>query len=134
MTYKAGIIGTGGIAGMGILGMHDKEDIGRKKVGGFAQVATTRQRKLNSSRADIDQEKLDTFGDAWNIPEGGVPRSRVDAGGCEPRRHLRVHPLLPPPRPRRGRGTDRQPGCDLVRRKPIAASVTEAEKMIERLR
>ncbi|MDR9431390.1 MAG: hypothetical protein RI568_11935 [Natronomonas sp.] len=28
MVYRAGIIGTGGIAGMGILGMHDTEDIG----------------------------------------------------------------------------------------------------------
>jgi hypothetical protein len=41
MTYTAGIIGTGGIAGMGILGMHDAEEIGWRKVrashaGGYA--------------------------------------------------------------------------------------------------
>jgi hypothetical protein len=29
MTYSAGIIGTGGIAGMGILGMHDSSKIGK---------------------------------------------------------------------------------------------------------
>lgn len=33
MTYRADIIGTGGIAGMGILGMYDKEDIGQKSQG-----------------------------------------------------------------------------------------------------
>jgi len=32
MTYNAGIIGTGGIAGMGILGMHDEDQIGEEKV------------------------------------------------------------------------------------------------------
>jgi hypothetical protein len=31
MAYSAGIIGAGGIAGLGILGLHDEEDIGRKK-------------------------------------------------------------------------------------------------------
>ncbi|MFB6173893.1 MAG: gfo/Idh/MocA family oxidoreductase, partial [Halobacteriales archaeon] len=39
--YRAGIIGAGGIAGLGILGMHDEADIGRKKftashAGGYA--------------------------------------------------------------------------------------------------
>ena len=43
MTYRAGIIGTGGIAGMGILGMHDEERIGTEKIeashaGGYASV------------------------------------------------------------------------------------------------
>jgi hypothetical protein len=32
MTYTAGIIRTGGTAGMGILGMHDAEEIRRRKV------------------------------------------------------------------------------------------------------
>ncbi len=30
MTYRTGIIGTGGIAGMGILGMHNEVKIGRE--------------------------------------------------------------------------------------------------------
>jgi hypothetical protein len=30
MTYRAGIVGAGGIAGLGILGMHDAEDLGKK--------------------------------------------------------------------------------------------------------
>ena len=41
MTYKAGIIGTEGIAGMGLLGTHDEDAIGNEKIdashaGGYA--------------------------------------------------------------------------------------------------
>jgi len=69
MTYRAGIIGTGGIAGMGILGMHDEEAIGTEKIdashaGGYA---ATEGIELVSV-ADVDEEKLDTFGEAWEIP------------------------------------------------------------------
>ncbi|WP_129115330.1 Gfo/Idh/MocA family protein [Halegenticoccus tardaugens] len=69
MTYEAGIIGAGGIAGMGILGMHDKEDIGRKKVtashaGGYD---ATDEIELVAV-ADVDANKLDRFGEAWEIP------------------------------------------------------------------
>jgi len=31
VTYRAAIVGAGGIAGLGILGLHDAEEIGRKK-------------------------------------------------------------------------------------------------------
>jgi predicted dehydrogenase len=69
VTYQAGIIGTGGIAGMGILGMHDEGQIGREKVrashaGGYA---ATDDIELIAV-ADVDRDKLDTFGDAWEIP------------------------------------------------------------------
>lgn len=68
MTYKAGIIGAGGIAGLGILGLHDQEDIGRKKftashAGGYH---STNKIELVAV-ADVDNEKLNTFGDAWDI-------------------------------------------------------------------
>jgi predicted dehydrogenase len=70
MTYRAGIIGTGGIAGMGILGMHDEERIGTEKIeashaGGYASVEGIDLVAV----ADVDEEKLHTFGDAWEIPE-----------------------------------------------------------------
>jgi predicted dehydrogenase len=70
MTYKAGIIGTGGIAGMGILGMHDEESIGREKIrashaGGYD---AARDVELVAV-ADVDEEKLRRFGDAWDVPE-----------------------------------------------------------------
>ncbi|MFP8953481.1 Gfo/Idh/MocA family protein [Natrialbaceae archaeon A-arb3/5] len=68
MTYKAGIIGSGGIAGMGMLGMHDESRIGREKIrvshaGGFDA-----QDEIELvAVADIDEEKLERFGDAWDL-------------------------------------------------------------------
>jgi len=72
MTYRAGIIGTGGIAGMGILGMHDEEAIGTEKIdashaGGYAATDDVELVAV----ADVDEEKLATFGDAWDIPTDG---------------------------------------------------------------
>lgn len=73
MTYRAGIIGAGGIAGMGILGMHDEEKIGKEKVqashaGGFK---TTNDIDLVTV-ADIDETKLERFGEAWGIPSSNL--------------------------------------------------------------
>ncbi|MFC7203136.1 Gfo/Idh/MocA family protein [Haloferax namakaokahaiae] len=69
MTYNAGIIGTGGIAGMGILGMHDEEAIGTERIdashaGGYA---ATDDIELVAV-ADVEESKLATFGEAWDIP------------------------------------------------------------------
>ncbi|MDS0243259.1 MULTISPECIES: Gfo/Idh/MocA family protein [Haloferax] len=69
MTYRAGVIGTGGIAGMGILGMHDEEVIGKEKIdashaGGYADADEIELVAI----ADVDSEKLTTFGNAWDIP------------------------------------------------------------------
>lgn len=70
MTYTAGIIGTGGVAGMGILGVQNPEEIGEKKVdsshaGGYRSSDEIRLAAI----ADVDADKLDTFGDVWDIPE-----------------------------------------------------------------
>lgn len=70
MTYKAGIIGTGGIAGMGILGMHDEDEIGEKKVrashaGGYREADGVELVAV----ADLDEDALDQFGSSWDIPE-----------------------------------------------------------------
>jgi predicted dehydrogenase len=67
-SYQAGIIGTGGIAGMGILGMHDEEVIGTEKVrashaGGYDEAGIDLV-----SAADVDAEKLERFGESWGIP------------------------------------------------------------------
>ena len=132
MTYKAGIIGTGGIAGMGILGMHDEEDIGRKKVrsshaGGYDEAEGIELIAV----ADIDQEKLDTFGDAWNIPEErrylGHESMLEDAS-------LDVISVCTPSYLHHDHVVDaaRIGNPDVIWcEKPIAASVTEAEKMID---
>ncbi|WP_265110745.1 Gfo/Idh/MocA family protein [Halosolutus halophilus] len=69
MTYKAGIIGTGGIAGMGILGMHDEADIGRKKIDASHAGGFDAQEEIELvAIADVDEEKLERFGTAWEIP------------------------------------------------------------------
>ncbi|WP_254280446.1 Gfo/Idh/MocA family protein [Haloarcula marina] len=70
MVYRAGIIGAGGIAGMGILGMHDESAIGKEKIdashaGGYEQT----ERIELVGIADIDTDKLDRFGEAWEIPD-----------------------------------------------------------------
>ncbi|WP_226023776.1 Gfo/Idh/MocA family protein [Halomicrobium salinisoli] len=69
MSYRAGIVGTGGIAGLGILGMHDEAAIGTEKIeashaGGYDATDDVELVAV----ADVDEEKLTTFGDAWDIP------------------------------------------------------------------
>lgn len=71
MTYNAGIIGTGGIAGMGIFGLHDEDAIGKEKIrashaGGFDAC----DRIELTAIADVDGNKLNRFGEAWDIPPG----------------------------------------------------------------
>lgn len=68
MNYRAGIIGTGGIAGMGILGMHDEKDIGVERfteshAGGYE---ANDQIDLVAV-SDIDEERVHRFGEAWGI-------------------------------------------------------------------
>jgi predicted dehydrogenase len=69
-SYRAGIVGTGGIAGMGILGMHEEDELGRKKgeashAGGYDAADGIELVAV----ADVDEEKLRRFGDVWEIPE-----------------------------------------------------------------
>ncbi|WP_227377652.1 Gfo/Idh/MocA family protein [Haladaptatus halobius] len=71
MTYKAGIIGTGGIAGMGILGMHDAEAIGKEKIRASHAGGYDAARDIELvAVADVDEEKLERFGEAWDISAG----------------------------------------------------------------
>ena len=70
MTYSAGIIGTGGIAGMGILGMHDADRIGSERIrashaGGYDATDDVELVAV----ADVDAEQLETFGEAWDVPD-----------------------------------------------------------------
>lgn len=69
MGYTAGIIGAGGIAGLGILGLHDEDEIGCQKftashAGGYH----AHDDITLTAVADVDQDKLTRFGDAWDIP------------------------------------------------------------------
>lgn len=133
MTYKAGIIGSGGIAGMGILGMHDEEQIGKEKVqashaGGYA---ATDEIELVAV-ADVDEEKLNTFGEAWDLP----PESRyvVHEAMLEVE-DLDVVSVCTPTFLHHQHVTDAaQSDADpdvIWCEKPIASSVTDANEMIE---
>ncbi|MCU4799121.1 Gfo/Idh/MocA family oxidoreductase [Halobacteria archaeon HArc-gm2] len=69
-SYRAGIVGTGGIAGMGILGMHEEDELGQQKVeashaGGYHATDGIELVAV----ADVDEGKLRRFGDVWGIPE-----------------------------------------------------------------
>ncbi|MFC4440408.1 MULTISPECIES: Gfo/Idh/MocA family protein [Natrialbaceae] len=69
MTYRAGIIGTGGIAGMGILGMHEEDKIGQSKIRASHAGGFEAQDEIELvAVADVDEEKLERFGTAWDIP------------------------------------------------------------------
>ena len=133
MTYRAGIIGTGGIAGMGILGMHDAEDIGRKKVtashaGGYDAAEGIELVAI----ADVDPDKLARFGEAWDIPEDGryvghdamLANEDLDAVSvCTPSllHHDHVVDAV------RSAAAPDVVWCE----KPIASQVSDAESMIE---
>ena len=132
MTYRAGIIGTGGIAGMGILGMHDADAIGRERIrashaGGYGATSDIELVAV----ADIDAENLDTFGEAWDIPperrylghERMLAEEDLDVVSvCTPSLHHHDHVVS-------AAYSDANPTviwCE----KPIASSVSDAEEMI----
>jgi predicted dehydrogenase len=132
MTYAAGIIGTGGIAGMGILGMHDAEDIGQKKfrashAGGFDAAEGIELVAV----ADVDEEKLDRFGDAWEVPD---ERRYVGHEAMLAAEDLDVVSVCTPSYLHADHVVDaaRQGDPSLIWcEKPIASSVSEAERMVE---
>ena len=133
MTYRAGIIGTGGIAGMGILGMHDEEDIGQKKVeashaGGYR---ATEDVELVAV-ADIDETKLGRFGEAWEIPsdrryvghESMLAAEDLDiVSVCTPS-YLHADHVID--------AAESEADPELIWcEKPIASSVSDAEEMVD---
>ena len=132
MTYRAGIVGAGGIAGLGILGMHDEGDIGEKKftashAGGYA---ATDGLEL-AAVADVDAETLDRFGEAWDLPperryadhEAMLAAEDLDAVSvCTPS-YLHAEHV---------RDAVRVGDPDVVWcEKPVASSVADAEAMVE---
>jgi predicted dehydrogenase len=131
MAYQAAIIGTGGVAGMGIYN-GDEEDIGADPVdashaGGYAAVRDVELTAI----ADIDEAALDRFGSAWNVPEENrytdhevmLESEDLDiVSVCTPsmlhREHVEDAAQL---------GDPDVVWCE----KPIACSVSDAESMVE---
>ena len=133
MTFRAGIIGTGGIAGMGILGMHDEEVIGTEKIrashaGGYDATDDVELVAV----ADVNEEKLDQFGEAWDIPperryvghESMLEREELDVVSvCTPS-YLHDRHVIDAAQ---SAANPSVVWCE----KPIAAEVSAAERMIE---
>jgi len=132
MSYSAGIIGTGGIAGMGILGMHDEEQIGNERVrashaGGYGETEDVDLVAV----ADVDEEKLATFGEAWDIGDG---RQYVGHEAMLEAEDLDVVSVCTPSFLHHDHVIDaaRIGDPDVIWcEKPIASSVADAEEMVE---
>ncbi|ELZ32644.1 oxidoreductase domain protein [Halogeometricum pallidum JCM 14848] len=118
---------------MGILGMHDADAIGSEKIrashaGGYDATADIELVAV----ADIDEKKLRTFGEAWNIPTDGqyvgheamLAAENLDVVSvCTPSLLHHDHVVD-------AARSDAAPDviwCE----KPIASSVSDAESMIE---
>jgi len=131
MTYRAGIVGTGGVAGMGIYN-GSEEDIGADPVdashaGGYAASDDVELVAV----ADIDGDALDRFGRAWDIPEDrqylGHEAMLADAD-------LDVLSVCTPSTLHREHVEDAAEMGDLDVvwcEKPVACSVGDAEAMVE---
>ena len=133
MVYRAGIIGSGGIAGMGILGMHDEEEIGKKKIrashaGGYEAASGIELVAV----ADVDEDKLTRFGEAWDIPperryvghEAMLAEEDLDVVSvCTPSFLHHDHTIDAA----RSTAAPDVVWCE----KPIASSVSDAEEMID---
>ncbi|WP_129113955.1 Gfo/Idh/MocA family protein [Halegenticoccus tardaugens] len=133
MSYRAAIIGTGGIAGMGILGMHDTDAIGKEKIrashaGGYDATSDIELVAV----ADVDEENLTTFGNAWGIPpdrqylshESMLSEENLDVVSvCTPSFLHHDHVVSTA----RSAAAPDVIWCE----KPIASSVSDAEEMID---
>ena len=133
MSYKAGIIGAGGIAGLGILGMHDESEIGKKKVkashaGGYEAASDIDLVAV----ADTDTEKLSNFANAWDL---GASATYEDHQAMLQEESLDIVSVCTPTLMHAEHvidaveyGSPEAVWCE----KPIASSVGEAHRMIER--
>ena len=131
MTYRAGIIGTGGVAGMGIYD-GSEDDIGDDPEPASHAGGYDRNEDVDLvAVADIDEDALDRFGRAWGIPEDGrylgheamLEATDLDiVSVCTPSMLHREHV--------EDVATAGDPDviwCE----KPVACSVTDAESMVE---
>lgn len=122
--YRAGIIGTGGVAGLGTIGVHEEGSRptashagGYERVDGVELVAA----------ADVDENRLETFCDAWDVPNRYTDHESMLADAdldvvsvCTPALYHHDHVL-----------DVADAGVDLVLcEKPLASSLTEAARMV----
>jgi predicted dehydrogenase len=132
MTYRAGVIGAGGVAGMGLLGTHEvgAEGVRASHAGGYREADGIELVAV----ADVDPDTLDQFGEAWEIPPGRRYLGHREMLGAE---SLDVVSIATPTYLHHDHVLDAidlaDPGviwCE----KPIASSLTEAEAMTDACR
>ena len=128
MTYRAGIIGTGGVAGMGLLGTHEvgEEGVRASHAGGYDEAEGIEL----VAAADVDEEKLERFGEVWDVPE---ERRYLGHEAMLEAEDLDAVSIATPTFLHHDHVVDAvevgDPGvvwCE----KPIASSVTDAEEMV----
>jgi predicted dehydrogenase len=131
MTYRAGIIGTGGVAGMGIYD-GSAEDIDddpepASHAGGYAACGDIDLVAV----ADIDEDALDRFGRAWDIPD---ERRYLGHEAMLDDEDLDVISVCTPSTLHRSHVEDVARLADpevIWCEKPIACSVGDAESMVD---
>ncbi|MFB6103614.1 MAG: Gfo/Idh/MocA family protein [Halobacteriaceae archaeon] len=133
MTLDAGIIGTGGVAGLGLLGMHDEADIGADPVPASHAGGYARSDRIDLvAAADIDADQLQTFGEIYDIP---AARRYTDHEAMLAVEDLDVVSVATPTYLHHDHVIDAARSAaapDVIWcEKPIAASVADAEAMVE---
>jgi predicted dehydrogenase len=130
MTLRAGIVGAGGVAGMGIYGTDSRETgvepSDASHAGGYAQVDGIDLVAV----ADPEADRRRRFGDAWDVPEAGRYPDHVAMLEAEP---LDVVSICTPSMLHRGHVIDAAEVGDpdvIWCEKPIACSVADAEAMV----
>lgn len=125
--YRAGIIGTGGVAGLGSIGVHEEDSRPTASHAGGYEVVD--EVKLVAA-ADVDSHKLESFCDSWGISTESRYSDHQSMLAAE---ELDVVSVCTPALYHFDHVRDvADSGVDVVLcEKPIASSISEAEEMIE---
>lgn len=126
--YQAGIIGTGGVAGLGTIGVDDRD--GSRATASHAGGYDATEGVELVAAADVNEETLAAFCDAWDVPsdsryadhEAMLSAEDLDiVSVCTPALFHREHVV-----------DAAEAGVDAILcEKPIASSLNEAAEMIE---
>jgi predicted dehydrogenase len=126
--YKAGIIGTGGVAGLGTIGVDDRD--GSRATASHAGGYEATDGVELVAAADVNEETLAEFCDAWGVPSD---RKYVDHEAMLAAEDLDIVSVCTPALFHREHVVDAaEAGVDAILcEKPIASSLNEAAEMIE---
>ncbi|WP_254534009.1 Gfo/Idh/MocA family protein [Natrinema gelatinilyticum] len=126
--YRAGIIGTGGVAGLGTIGVHDRN--GSRATASHAGGYDATDGVELVAAVDVNEETLAAFCDAWDV---APDRRYADHEAMLAAEDLDIVSVCTPALFHREHVVDvAEAGVDAILcEKPIASSLDEAAKMIE---